>query len=61
MGDDWFDAFTRRALSDADSAALPAPRQCLHAAVVVLDDTVLEAPLPALFGEVLAGVNLSPR
>ncbi len=61
MGDPWFDAFTRRALSDADSAALPAPRQCLHAAVVVLDDTVLEAPLPALFGEVLAGVTLSPR
>ena len=31
MGDAWFDAFTRRALSDDERAALDHPRQALHA------------------------------
>ncbi len=31
MGDAWFDAFTRRALTDAQRAALDHPRQALHA------------------------------
>jgi 23S rRNA pseudouridine1911/1915/1917 synthase len=55
MGDAWFDAFTRRALDAEAGAALPAPRQCLHAEQVVLDDVVLTAPVPALFKQVLAG------
>ena len=55
MGDAWFDAFTRRALDAEAGAALPAPRQCLHAEQVVLDDVVLTAPVPALFRQVLAG------
>lgn len=46
MGDPWFDAWTRRALSDAERALLPCPRQCLHAAVVTLDDDEFIAPLP---------------
>ncbi len=48
MGDDWFDAFTRRALTDEMRAALDAPRQALHAARLSLPDLGLtyEAPLP---------------
>lgn len=49
MGDAWFDAFTRRALDDADRARLPTPRQCLHAERLVLDDDVFAAPMPPLF------------
>ena len=37
MGEAWFDAFTRFALSHDDKARLPCPRQCLHAERVELD------------------------
>ncbi len=47
MGDAWFDAFTRRALTDEERAALEHPRQALHALRVSLTDEVYEAPLPA--------------
>lgn len=56
MGDAWFDAFTRRALSDDDRDRLPTPRQCLHAERLVLDDAVFVAPMPAVLSRVLAGV-----
>ncbi len=50
MGDAWFDAFTRRALNDAQRAALQHPRQALHAweARVPLFGAIraLRAPLP---------------
>jgi 23S rRNA pseudouridine1911/1915/1917 synthase len=46
MGDAWFDAFTRRALSTDERARLPCPRHCLHAARVRLGDEVFMAPLP---------------
>lgn len=46
MGDEWFDAFTRFALTDAQRAALEHPRQALHCARVALDDEAFEAPLP---------------
>lgn len=50
MGDAWFDAFTRRALSDEERAALDHPRQALHAfeARFRLDgvERVFRAPLP---------------
>ena len=46
MGDAWFDAFTRRALSDDERARLPCARQCLHASRVELDDVTFTAPLP---------------
>lgn len=49
MGDAWFDAFTRRALTDEQWRALDAPRQALHAARLVLVDegVTVEAPVPA--------------
>lgn len=49
MGDAWFDAFTRRALSSDERAALDAPRQALHAVrLTIVDDALtFEAPLPA--------------
>ncbi len=47
MGEAWFDAWTRRALSDDERALLPCARQCLHAARLQLDDDVYEAPVPA--------------
>ena len=47
MGDRWFDAFTRRALTDEERARLPCPRQCLHAARVRCADEVFTAPTPA--------------
>lgn len=53
MGEVWFDAFTRFALSDDDKNRLPSPRHCLHAARVDLDDETYEAPLPALLSTVL--------
>ncbi len=46
MGDVWFDAWTRRALSDSERARLPCARQCLHAGRLSLDDDVYVAPLP---------------
>lgn len=46
MGDAWFDAFTRFALTDEQKAALDHPRQALHCARVALDDEAFEAPLP---------------
>ena len=46
MGEAWFDAWTRRALSDDERARLPCARQCLHAGRLQLDDDVYEAPLP---------------
>lgn len=46
MGDAWFDAFTRFALSDEQRAALEHPRQALHCARVALDEEAFEAPLP---------------
>jgi 23S rRNA pseudouridine1911/1915/1917 synthase len=49
MGEVWFDAFTRSALSDEQKALLTMPRHCLHAARVELDDEVYEAPLPSSF------------
>lgn len=56
MGDPWFDAFTRRALSDTERALLDAPRQALHAARLTLTDLELsfEAPLPAELEALLA-------
>jgi 23S rRNA pseudouridine1911/1915/1917 synthase len=47
MGDAWFDAFTRFALSDEQRTALEHPRQALHSFRVALDDDAYEAPLPA--------------
>ena len=48
MGDAWFDAFTRRALTTEEHAALEHPRQALHAARITLDDdgSTFAAPLP---------------
>jgi 23S rRNA pseudouridine1911/1915/1917 synthase len=46
MGDAWFDAFTRRALSDDERARLDHPRQALHAAKLTYGGRVFEAPLP---------------
>jgi 23S rRNA pseudouridine1911/1915/1917 synthase len=54
MGDAWFDAFTRRALSDEARAALVCPRQCLHAESLRLGDETFFAPVPSSFAEVLA-------
>lgn len=53
MGDAWFDAFSRRALSDDQRAALKTPRHCLHAERVTLDDETFVAPVPALFSTLL--------
>jgi 23S rRNA pseudouridine1911/1915/1917 synthase len=57
MGEAWFDAFTRRALSPSDRARLPCARQCLHAARVELDGTSYAAPLPDDMSAALAGSN----
>ena len=46
MGEPWFDAFTRRALDDAQRAALEHPRQALHCAHISLDGEGFHAPLP---------------
>jgi 23S rRNA pseudouridine1911/1915/1917 synthase len=46
MGDAWFDAFTRFALTDAQRSELEHPRQALHCARVALDDEAFDAPLP---------------
>ncbi len=46
MGDEWFDAFTRFALSDEQRAGLEHPRQALHCARVALQDEAFETPLP---------------
>ncbi|MBI1949167.1 MAG: RluA family pseudouridine synthase [Deltaproteobacteria bacterium] len=56
MGDAWFDAFTRRALTDDDRKALDAPRQALHAARLTLLDERLtfEAPFPAELAALVA-------
>jgi 23S rRNA pseudouridine1911/1915/1917 synthase len=60
MGDAWFDAWTRRALSDDERSRLPCPRQCLHASRVALDDDVFEAPLPADLRAVFERVSSAP-
>ena len=49
MGEAWFDAFTRHALSDDDAALLPSPRHCLHAARIDFDGDSWQAPTPAVF------------
>jgi 23S rRNA pseudouridine1911/1915/1917 synthase len=46
MGDAWFDAFTRRALTDEQRAALDHPRQALHAEKLRYRTRAFEAPLP---------------
>lgn len=46
MGDAWFDAFTRRALTEAQRAALDHPRQALHAAKLSWGRRTFVAPLP---------------
>ena len=46
MGEPWFDAFTRRALTTEQRAALEHPRQALHAHRVKLDDDAFMSPLP---------------
>jgi len=50
MGDRWFDAFTRRGLTDDERARLPCARQCLHASRVRLgaEEFVAEAPVDLL-------------
>ncbi len=53
MGEPWFDAFTRRQLTDVERARLPCPRQCLHAAAIALGSTRFEAPMPQTFEVVL--------
>lgn len=54
MGDVWFDAFTRRALSVDERARLPTPRQCLHAARLAgPGGEVFSAPMPPLFAAAL--------
>lgn len=47
MGDSWFDAFTRRALTDEDRRALDHPRQALHAWKLRFSSWSFEAPMPA--------------
>ncbi len=60
MGDVWFDAFTRRALSDDERARLPTPRQCLHAARLAgPGGEEFHAPVPPLFAAALHA-NVSP-
>lgn len=54
MGDEWFDAFTRRALTDAQRAALEHPRQALHAARLCYGAWTFEAPLPAELAALVA-------
>lgn len=53
LGDEWFDAYTRRALTAAQAAMLPVPRQLLHAERLeaTVDDVAwsFAAPLPAVF------------
>jgi 23S rRNA pseudouridine1911/1915/1917 synthase len=48
MGDAWFDAFTRRALTDEQRAALDHPRQALHASSLTFtaDGRTFTAPFP---------------
>jgi 23S rRNA pseudouridine1911/1915/1917 synthase len=61
MGDEWFDAFTRRALTDEQRAALEHPRQALHCARVALDDEAFTSPLPEeLAALVHGGARVSP-
>ena len=61
-----FDRFTRRAMTDADHAALRLPRQALHAWKLELPHPIsgaplrLEAPLPEELREVLSKANLRP-
>jgi 23S rRNA pseudouridine1911/1915/1917 synthase len=55
MGDAWFDAFTRRALSVEQRRQLPCARQCLHASFVELDGAVFRAALPDDLQSALAG------
>lgn len=56
MGDEWFDAFTRRALSDEQRASVDAPRQALHASRLSLLDLELsfDSALPAELEGLLA-------
>lgn len=46
MGDAWFDAYTRRALTDAERSLLDHPRQALHAWRLRRGDVRYEAPMP---------------
>lgn len=46
MGDEWFDAFTRRALDEGQRAALEHPRQALHCARVSLEGEHFSAAWP---------------
>ncbi len=56
MGDAWFDAFTRRALTEDERTALDAPRHALHAARLTLVDEgiTVEAPLPGELAALVA-------
>jgi 23S rRNA pseudouridine1911/1915/1917 synthase len=54
MGDRWFDAFTRRALTDEQRAALEHPRQALHAAELSFGQHRFQAPLPPAFAALVA-------
>jgi len=60
MGDAWFDAFTRRALTPAEQALLPCPRQCLHAASVELDGATFAAPFPSALLDAVSGAPSMP-
>jgi 23S rRNA pseudouridine1911/1915/1917 synthase len=60
MGDRWFDAFTRRALTEDERAQLPCPRQCLHAARVRFADEEFVAAPPADLLNAFAGSEGPP-
>jgi 23S rRNA pseudouridine1911/1915/1917 synthase len=57
MGDDWFDKFTRAALTSTERDALPSPTHALHAARLRCDafDADFACPLPAAMSSLLLG------